>query len=141
MNVYHSQIENVVEVFEFSPTQEQQADARVIYVPPDAVALAIGVGKTDGETFSRAENVTVAVTQNGESLTSSGAIADIENGNVRAYMSNSPPPGEWMVRVSHKTAEAFTVSVAVFRKPLRALLSFANKRQCKACKLGIRTLT
>jgi hypothetical protein len=140
MNIYHSQIENAVEVFEFSPTEEKQTEARVIYVPPDAVAFAIGVGRMDGETFSRAENVTVSVTKGGQPLTPVGAIADIEDGNVRAYMSNSPPTGEWMVRVSHNTAEAFVVSVALFRKPLSALLRFKNKHQCKACQLSIRAV-
>jgi hypothetical protein len=140
MNVYHSQIQDVVEVFEFSPTQKEESDARVIYVPRDAVAFAIGVGRTDGEIFARAENVTVSVTQNGRPLTSEGAIADIEDGNVRAYMSDTPPSGEWMVRISHRTADAFVVSVAVFRKPLRALFLFANNHRCKACKISVRAL-
>ena len=140
MNVYHSQIENVVEVFEFSPTEEEETVARVIYIPPNAAALAIGVGRTDGQTFSRAENVTVSVTKDGQSLPSTGAISDIEGGNVRAYMSDTPPSGEWMVRISHRTADAFVVSVAVFRKPLRALFSFANNHRCKACKISVRAL-
>src|SRR5438477_13092361 len=140
MNIYRSQIDDAAEVLEFSPTREQESVARVITIPDDAIAVAIGVGHLEEGGFARAKTVTLTVTQNGEPLRSEGAIADIEGNYVRAYMSNNPPRGEWMIRVSHKTARAFVVSVAVFRKPVKAFLSFANKHQCKACKVSLRAL-
>lgn len=140
MNVYHSKLAEVVEVLEFTPTEDEESAARVINVPDGATALAIGVGRLDGRTFSRADNVTVSVTHNGEPLPANGAIIDGSGSNLRSYMSKEPPRGEWMIRVSHKTADAFVVSVAVFRRPLKALLSFKNKHQCKACKVAMRAL-
>src|SRR5260370_19256948 len=131
MNIYHSQIDDAAEVLEFSPTREQESVEQEITIPDDAIAVAIGVGHLEERTFARAETVTVTVTQNGEPLRSEEAIADMEGNHVRAYMSNNPPGGEWVVRVTHKTAKAFVVSVAVFLKTVQGVLPFPNKQPCK----------
>lgn len=140
MNVYHSQIEDVAEVYEFSPTKAKEDDARVINVPEAATGFVIGAVRLNGETFSRADNVTVSVTHNGQPLSKAGAITEFSDANVLSYISSQPPRGEWMVHVSHTTSEPFTVSVAVFRKPISSILSFANKHRCKACKVAMRAL-
>jgi hypothetical protein len=140
MNIYISEIADVVKAVEFTPTQEAEEKSYPIVIPRGATAFVVGVGREEGRVFSRPENVTVSLLRNNEPISPNDENATFSGESLVSYMTGRPSSGEWSLKIEHTTSEPFLVSAAVFRKPVQSIISFTARHRCKACKASLRAL-
>jgi hypothetical protein len=150
MNIYHSSINGVGEFWELSPDSEAETLTYTIHVPEGAVALAVGVGEMRDNAFVVPNDVGVQLRYRGpdreakpaidQSLEEETESAIVTDAGVMAYVSTRPAAGTWEIELKHEGLSVFSVNVAVFKGPIGAIRSFAEKHKCKACKVAVRSV-
>ena len=144
MNIYESQLDGVVHVVEFTPTRESEELPYGIDVPMGSCGFTLGIGHVTDGTFRIPDNVYVQLRREGEVIgnqtdTDKESATFGPNGLV-SFIGTDPTPGKWELLIQHKEPAAFTVNVAVFRRPLIILRSFVVTHRCRACKASIKAL-